>query len=314
MGCGASANPPRPCNPAEMAALCGAQAKNMALVCIDPALAKSADLKVTAPKEVEGWRKTVTDLREAAKSCASTAERQPEPEKKTGMMEGMMNKMVDAATKVADNISAAAGSISEAAINTAADGMEDVINTVEKPFTTVGQEIVDAKKNEIKEAFVNFINGLDPEGSGKAIELVRGQEPWGAAEYAAVPSGAVTDFLCRVQAEEITTLLQGIVDEEIKKHAVTKNWDAAISKYNATAKMVGDNSFMEKSGVKMAPVQLNLSKHIVSQCVEQIVGFMNEEEKKVRADPSNKSPTPETFAKVFSGSPLDDVVYKNKDT
>jgi len=322
MGCGASL--PKPCTPDQKATLCAAMGKEMMRICVKPTLATACSktdfkLKIPAPPEVARLRKDVENLRKGAKewkdqmldagkdAAAATA---PVAAKPAGMMSGLMNAGKELAGKATEAVAGAAGDVAEATLNTMADQLEKLINTIEEPFEKVGQEIVIEKRDKIEAVLEAYIANLALKASGQAVELVRGAEPHGPAEYDKVED-ALTDFLFRKSAKNLFAQLHPICQEAIKAHAITKIWNNVIETWNSLCKSIGAIEIAKKNNLVPQPIELDIDEYIVEQCIEQLATIMGKKEKAIRKEGFGvdgnvyveifECKNPQTFVDVFDG-------------
>merc|ERR1711931_84187 len=83
---------------------------------------------------------------------------------------------------------------------------------IEKPFTEVGRDIVGAKKEELIQIYAAYINEYNhPE----PIPLVRGNDPYLAAEYVAVPPDSISKALTAAAVGQLAGQMLPIVQKEI---------------------------------------------------------------------------------------------------
>lgn len=334
MGCGASV--PKDCTPEQKAAICAEQGREMMLICVLLALKKNDQIKIVPPPQVNQLKSDVANLRvqaaEAKKNIvgdapAAAAEPAPAAAPATGMLGGLMQKGADLAGKGLDTaVTGAAGlaaSGAETVLLTLADQLEKVVNAIEEPFTKVGQDLVKEKEEAIKKICSEFIVKL-PMTEG-AVAIVRGAAPHGKLEYDAVDGGALTNLLCGTQKTNFVAALAPECEAAIKKHTVTKSWDSIIENYNSVTKKLDAIDFCKKNDIVLKPVELDIKDYIVSQTVEQLGLLMAKEEATFRKEPAKAKGgmlvgkddefprQPITFKALFSGDPMNEVMYNNKD-
>jgi len=320
MGCGASV--PKEASPEQKATMCAVAGKEMMVICTPLALAKSDQIKVKAPPDVEKLRKVVSDLRAAAKDAKNlgTDEKVKEPEKKSGggMLGGMMQAAADLGAQVVEAGVNAAGNVAAVAIekslNMAADQLEKAVNAVEKPFTEVGKEVAGEKKEQMQKVFENYIANLPLQSSGQAIKLVRGEDPQNDAAYRAVPGSALSDYLCRKSAKNLVQQLLPVCEEAIKKHQITNTWNSVIENFNSLCDTIKNMDFAKKNDLELKPIELDINDYIVSQCVEELAKIMGAEETAIRQTGTHKdAKRPMLFSSVFSGAQLTENLFKDMD-
>lgn len=280
-------------------------AKQMMLLCVPPALEKSEEIKVTPPKELNNLRESAESLRNQANLAREkTQAGDGEGEEKKGGIMGAITGVVEKGNELF-------GKGVGAVLDAAAKSLDSAVNTVEEPMTKIGQDIVNAKKGEIKNVFDYVIGQLSLTEEGKpdlATELVRGQPPHGPEEYKAA-SGSVSRYLVQSSATKLAAQLGPVVQPEIDKHAAVKAWDKAIESYNLASAKLEENKLPA-----FAKIELNINEHIINQVIDQLAVLMGKEEAAIRENAVGKSQRcPQTFAAVFSGEKLTEVHFKNKD-
>jgi hypothetical protein len=312
MGCiqsGAKARP-KACTKEQVAELCNVCAKEMMVLCAEPALQKPDEIKIPPPKEVANMRNDVKNMREFNKdggdgdgekkkrSSAKSAS------KKKGGLGGMLDSAKDAASKVADKAGDLANAGAEKVLGVLADALEQAIDKVEQPFTDVGRDLVKEQSEAILKVFNDYITSMTI-ADDDVIAIVRGAAPYGKAEYDAVPKDAVSKYLCTKSRDELASKLKPICSEAIKKHTITKTWDTVIDKFNALSEKLKSMS----DDVNLVPIQLDIEDYIVSQTIDQIGVLMGKEEEILRASPEGKSRRPQVFEDVYGAKTLDSTVY-----
>jgi len=310
MGCGASAGP-KPITVEQITQMCKDCCVRMEIICVNKAFEKPEAIKVKPPDSVQEMRKNVTEMKEAAKKVQSGDDfKASGGEKAAPAVGGMLGAGLSALSSAADQVqNAAAGALGQgmsAGLEVLADALDKAVSGVEKPFETVGQDVIAEKKAEIINAYVACINGFT---FTEPVKIIRGDAPWNAEQYAKVPGDAISNCLTSLAKADIIAKVTPVAEEAIKKHAVTSTWDGAIDKYNAAYDGISKYTDLEKQGIKK--ITFDLPKYIVEEIVNEIGKIMATEEKAVRADPKDKDKEkPHTFAKVFSSKPLDEQDFK----
>merc|ERR1719379_2024175 len=168
-------------------------------LCADKAMTRSDEVNCLAPEEVQQMKKTIESMRAKAEECKNLSVDVPGVPKEVavaaavpgGGMFGALAKGVQAAANVAQAAADATvggiGAVMEKAITTAADGCDQAVQKLEKPFQTVGKDIVGEKKESLTKALQMFIGNAALVQSGDACNMVRGAEPYGPKEYAEAP-------------------------------------------------------------------------------------------------------------------------------
>lgn len=295
MGCGAGAKgPPRELTDEEKQTACNVVCKEMSTICAKHAISQFQHIKIVPPNEVNQFRKNAERCREAGESLKDTlkdtaggghAAAAGEKIASGGFMGSMMGAVAKAADKVAEGAASGAGAAINGLLFSAAEGMDAAVDAIEKPFTEVGRDIVEAKKDKIVEIFVAYINNYEFKN---AYTLVRDKG-----------NNAISMHLTVAMVKPLANQLLPIVQEEIDKHLVTKVWDAAIEKTNAMIKMMQDNvpQLMEKYGP--SEIKLDINIFIVTKVIEEIARLQGEKEIEVR---KNKGCDPDGNA--LSGKPF----------
>lgn len=302
MGCGASV---KAANADEMRGLCANMSKEMMKICTRRAMEQYAEIKVKAPPDVQKMRDAVEDLRKWA-----TEVKDPETgdeEKKEGGG-GMFEKISGMAEKAIDKVNRGLESVIGAALNTAADQLEKAVNKIEEPFTTIGKDVIEAKKEQIWRVFELYIGNMkildDP------VLLCRGSAPYGEKEYAAAKKDAITGYLIDKADSSLTRQLLDEIQEEIQNHKGMKAWQDGIDKYNAGVEKVASMS----CDLKLAPIELNLAEYICEQIIKELGVRMGAKEAEVRANSTGQAYgeqwRQEIFEVVFSEKMITQNHYK----
>lgn len=311
MGCGAS-SAPKECNDEQKSELCKTSGRQMMLLCVPLAMAKADQIKVTPPKELASLRQSADSLRTQAETARtstqpSSAEADNEqPEEKADKKGGVLGAIGAAVVKGADKANELLGKGVGGALDQAAKALDAAVDTVEKPMTEIGKEIVEAKKDDITKVFQDKIAQVSMDGV--ALTLVRGAAPHGEEQYKAVSGNALSAHLVEKHGDAIAEAMRSVVQDFIDKKGVVKAWDQVIEKYNFASKKLE-----ERKLAAFPKIELDINEHILKQVVAQLGELLGKEEKELRANPQDKSPTPVTFAAVFSGNQLTQLVFKNKD-
>eukprot|EP00419_Tripos_fusus_P090351 CAMPEP_0172855676 /NCGR_PEP_ID=MMETSP1075-20121228/62265_1 /TAXON_ID=2916 /ORGANISM="Ceratium fusus, Strain PA161109" /LENGTH=318 /DNA_ID=CAMNT_0013702687 /DNA_START=56 /DNA_END=1012 /DNA_ORIENTATION=+ len=316
MGCGASVNPPRRCTPEELQELCQNGCKEMEILTVSAAMEKPEEIVVPPPDCVNDQRENAQKLRDAAKAAVDKIESLTENDmaqnmvgdtEGKGMIGSVMGFMAKAADGVAELTGKGAGMVVSTSLNGFAAALDKAVEAIEKPFTEVGRDIVERKKTDligIYAAYINQYNHSDP------VSLVRGADPYGAAEYQAVPPDSISKALTDVALQPLAEQMLPIVQSEIDEHAVTKAWDVLIETTNKAHDKISQYAQLEGYGIKK--IQLDINTYIVEQSIRALGDQMGKVESEVRQNSAGKSRQPQTFAAVFSGTELMDTHYNNR--
>merc|ERR1712032_1707123 len=155
------------------------------------------------------------------------------------------------------------------AIKLDADSMDDTISQLDVLFTDVCRGILASKREDASQICSSRIENLRVK---VPLPLVRGIYPYGPQQYKACKSSAVTDDFMRSSAADLSAALLPIAEEFIVHHSVTATWADLLEKYNAAnAKLV--ESDVSKALVQ-DPIELDLSRYIVEQTVQQLGELM----------------------------------------
>lgn len=300
-----------------------AATKEMMKMCVVDAYLKKDELKVVAPtsamENVRNFAQKMHDASAVARekctdamgSATDTANELAEAakekaEEKGGMLGGMLGSaaamVTDLAGSAANVAASAAGLAAEKAIKGVAVAMDASINALDDPFEKVGKDIFHEKQAEIINKYASIINGCR---IPKAVEVVRGAEPFGAAEYANCKPSKCCDTLQNVCKDDIHKGLHEVVQEEINKHAVTKAWDLMIENYNKCNEKLGEYPILKE--MQTEPIKLDINKYIVEEVAAQFHELMCKREAEIRQSPEGKSKEmPRTFHLCFGGEPAYD--------
>lgn len=312
MGCGASAAPPRECADAEKKELCDVHGKQMLSLCVPPALEKLDEIKVVPPKELNNLRESAESLRKQADSAREqTAAKDDEPKTAVG---GIAGSIIGAVANVGEKANELFGKGLGVVLDEAAKSLDAAVDTVEKPMTEIGKDIVEAKKAEVEKVFKYVIGTLSFDGEpGGAVALVRGAAPHGRPEYEAIQGSPLSDFFVSQCAQKLAAQLRPEIQEEIDKHTAVKAWDKAIEAYNFAS-----GKLEEAKLPSFAKIELDINEHIIDQIVSQLAVLIGKTETVIRhrsGDVKVCKPvqSPTTFAAVFSGERLTEAVYKKRE-
>jgi hypothetical protein len=224
---------------------------------------------------------------------------------KGGFLGKLAGSVVEAGVNVAgaatDLAASGAGLAAEKAIKLVAVAMDAAIGALDQPFKDVGKDIFASKENEIIAAYCTIID--KKVRIANAVQCVRGDAPYGEAQYKLCKSGCV-DTMHTVCKTEITEDLKTVVQGEINKHLVTKVWDGMIEKYNEANQALKKYSVLKE--FLGEDIKLDINEYIVSEVVQQFHQLMVAREIEIRASPAGKSDQmPVVFPKIFSGHPYD---------
>jgi len=324
MGCSGSV-----CSAEQEVELCCDMGKQMLKLCVSAALEKTSEIRVEPPKEINQLRQVATQLRDAnAKGKApeaapaeapaeapaasnevfdnNAAPAAAEAPKSGGGLMGFVSAGASALTKVAEAGSSVLAQGIDKALNVMADQLDNAVAAIEKPLSNIGQSLAEQKKSEIEAVFASQIQALDLKTEMTAVTLVRGSEPYGEAEYQAVPGDSLSQFLLTKARSGLEAEMATAVGEAIKANGAMQAWGTAIGKYNAAV------AKLEAMGLKAQPIKLDLQQYIVAQTVTSIGTAMGKAETEIRKAPQGKSDFPVTFAKVFSGTKFSPSVYAQR--
>jgi len=173
-----------------------------------------------------------------------------------------------------------------------------------KPFTKVGKEVAEEKKDKIKEISATFIDKLPIETGGVATKICRGDAPHGMDEYKKVAGDACVDFMCKQNADEYVKVLLPEVEECIKKHSVTSNWKSLLDNYNSLSAQISSIDAAKKYDIKLEPIEFDLNTYIVKNLVQELGRVMGEDEAEIRKAGNHKDAKYVCFQVVFSGQAL----------
>lgn len=302
MGCGASARggTPPPATPEQASQMCQDACVRMQVVCIYAAFEKPDQIKINPPDEIQQLKAASAALKEQAGKMGDANEAAANAATSGSMVGGMMAMAKGAA-------SAAGG----AGILAMAQGLDALNNAVEAPFQTVAKDVLVAKKVELYNTCVAYINTFkfkDP------VKISRGTID--GSGFAGVKGDAISSDLAELTADALYDKMVGDVTAAIKEHAVTKAWEAAqkayTAAYEAMAKVIKEED-MAKAGIK--PVRCDLNMYITIQIWLALAKLMAAEEATVRkdADSGKKDITmpkkPISFKTVFSDTALTNFHY-----
>merc|ERR1712228_61867 len=277
----------------------------------------SSEIKVAVPKQLVGFKESATTLRENAerlrKEKESTNDGGPEKSSGNSGIGGFMDKVTNAVGDVAEKAGEFVGKGVGAALDETANKIDAAVGKVEVPMSTVGQDIVNAKMAEIKKVYEEVIPDVCKDAD-VPISLVRGQPPYGQAEYDDVPGFALSEQLTKLARDKLTEKLEEVVKPAVDEHDALKAFatlmkvhDAAVA---ASAKLTPSGSTpLEDVSLKVA--KFDLCKHVVQEVISQLGDLMGKEETAIRKAPEGKlkgkeevGEDPRIFANVFSGQQL----------
>lgn len=228
-----------------------------------------------------------------------------------GMMGSLVGGLAQGASAIAgkatDIAASGTGFLVEKGLLATALALDAAIKAIDDPFKAVGNDIFDAKKTELITGYCEIIED-ERVRINDAVQCVRGQAPYGPAEYANCPSDKCVRTMQKQVTAEMQKKLHTIVQSEIDKHIVTKVWDKLIETYNAAnaeIKKIEDKYSMLK-GISGEPFKLDINEYIVNQVIIKFYCLMAAQEARIRKNPidfSKKTDIPTLFHLLFSGTP-----------
>jgi len=290
MGCGASA--PKPASLTQQEEMCKWSAKAMVIVCLQYVLnekIKKGVVPIQAPgSDMDGLRKMVTDLREAAKglgeSVGGAGDAVAEGAEKVGGAGGMLGGMIAGAVGAASKaVAGAVGGAGGSVLNGLAGTIEGQVAKVDAEFAKIAGTVAEANTPEIVAVYQEVLNTADFQ---KCLELCRGAEPFGQAEYDACEKDKITKAFMKAAGDKIAGPLITAVDAEIDKSTLVSTWEATINNVNdANKKMTELLKVENKEAIK-----LDIKEYIVAEIIKKIAEEMNTYEADIRVKPDDTRP------------------------
>jgi len=297
---------PNPCTDEQRVELCAENGRRMLLMCVPQALEKSSEIKVTVPAQLAGLKASATTLREHAARMREKKEEETndggaeEGSAKTGGG-GFMDKMTNAIGSVAEKAGELVGKGVGAALDEAANALDAAVGKVEGPMSTVGQDIVEAKKAEIAAVYAEVIPAMMVDAEVPVV-LIRGQPPYGSAEFQAVKGSALSDKLTSLSRERLAEQLGPVVKPAIDEHSALKAFATAMKAHEAA---VAASAKLSPSDKVLEKVEFDLGKYVIQEVISNLGDLIGKEETETRSAPAGKyKEDPEIFATVFSGELL----------
>jgi hypothetical protein len=284
-------------------------------------------LEVRTPAIVDDWRQTAAEFREQAQDLADDATSGTTMASDAGEKVASGGFLGNALGKVAGVVDSGLGKMKELgsmglkkALETAADGIDKSVDQFQKPFNTVGNDVVKAQGGAIEDIFKHFYTNYQ---FANAPKLIRGENPQTGDGYEALKNtAAISGGLTKTAHPAIVGKLResGAVQKGIQEHNSFKAWKAAIDANQTMCD--GLTSVFEKSSqvveskkmetlrqkVEGMKTDLVLEDHIMNEIVAGILDQLENREIAVRNKPSQvqavKSKCTQSFWKVFSKDPL----------
>jgi len=315
MGCGASAGtaPKKDCTDEQRRELCAENGRRMLQLCVPLALEKSSEIKVKVPEQLKGFKASATTLRDHAAKLRDqkkdeTNDGGAEKSGGTSGIGGFMDKMTNAIGNVAEKVGDAVGKGVGAALDEAANQIDAAVGKVEGPMSEVGKDIVGQKKAEIAKVYAEVIPAVCKDAD-VPISLVRGQPPYGKAEYDAVPGSALSDQLTKKARDKLAEQLEDVVKPAAEAHDALKAFATLMQVHDDA---VAASKMMTPSGsTPLEDVKFDLCKHVIQEVISELGDLMGKEETAIRKVPEGKlkgkeevGEDPVIFATVFSGQQL----------
>jgi len=209
-------------------------------------------------------------------------------------MMGMLNKGLAMAEKAMETVGDAVGQGFAVGFNSAADVLDNAVQGVEKPMSTIGADLITAKRAELIKVLSNHIVSAKVD---TAFDLCQG------------PNTAISEYIIGQASGNLSRQLMTVVGVFIADHDTIKMWDAAIGKYNKAIEAVNAAGMADK--LQLKGIQLDIKEYICEQAVLGLCEQMAAEETKVRAAPQGKATrSPAVFFKVFNKDKLMQSDYK----
>lgn len=221
---------------------------------------------------------------------------------------GLASGAAAVAGKATDLAASGTGFLVEKTLLGLALTLDAAIKAIDDPFKAVGNDIFDAKKTELIQGYCEIIED-ERVRINEAVRCVRGEPPYGPAEYNNCPSDKCVRTMQKQVTADMQKKLHTIVQDEINKHVVTKAWDYLIETYNkanAEIKKIEDKYSMLK-GISGDPFKLDINEYIVNQVIIKFYILMAVQEARIRKNPiefSPKTDIPTLFHQLFAGAPL----------
>jgi len=301
---------PKDCTDEQRRELCAENGRRMLQLCVPLALEKSSEIKVKLPEQLKGLRASAVTLREHAAMLRNQKDKTNDggAEKSSGNFGGFMDKVTNVVGNVAEKAGELVGTGVGAALEEAANQLDAAVTKVEGPMSTVGQDIVNAKMVEIAKVYASVIPAVCKDAD-VPISLVRGQPPYGQAEYDAVPGSALSDQLTKLARDELAKQLEDVVKPAADAHDALKAFATLMKVHDAA---VAASKKMTPSGSEpLEHVKFDLCKHVIQEVISELGGLMGKEETAIRKAPEGKlkgkeevGEDPAIFAIVFSGKQL----------
>ncbi|CAK0847635.1 unnamed protein product [Prorocentrum cordatum] len=308
MGCGASAVPKNNCTDEQRRELCAENGRRMLQLCVPQALDKSSEVKVTVPQQLAGFKASANTLRDHAVKLREKKEKEgtsdggaEEGQEKKAGIGGFMDKVTGAIEGVAEKAGELVGKGVGAALDEAAKALDAAVDKLESPMSTVGRDIVEAKKAEIAKVYEEVIPTVLVDAE-VPVALVRGEPPYGLKEYQAVPGSALSDKLTSLSRDKLAEQLEPVVKPALDEHSALKAFSAAMKAHEAA---VAASAKLSPSGTALEKVEFDLGKHVIQEVISRLGELIAKEEAEIRKAPGGKWPEdPQIFATVFSGEQL----------
>jgi len=280
MGCSASV-----ASDEEKQEICKFIGKDMMNLCVDEALTRSGEISIKTPPQLQSIKDSSAKLKELGEVKEKEAKEAGEEEGDGGgFIGGMLNKALDVMTGAVEFAADMTASAMSKAFTKSAGVLDQGIEQVEKPMSTIGKDLVSGKNAELSAMLKEFIQ---KSSVPRAEALCMGDD-----------TDALSKCLITDASTDLADKLKAVVGEKLKEHKAITAWKKCIDTYNKMCEQVAKM----KLGEDFAPktITLDLEAYVCKSCAEEIGRLMGESEKKIRAAPGNKGvKLPDLFEKVF---------------
>jgi len=299
MGCSGS----KPATDEERQEICKFVAKDLLLICVDDALKDPDKVKILAPSDsLQKIKEACVNIREAAAKLVEKGEEEGEEENSSGgmfggMLGGLLDKAQDLVEEGMDKASELGCLGTSKAMNGLASGMEASVAKVETPFSTIGQELITAKKADIIQVLKETIKA-DSTPVDNAAKLCLDPDQPNAIANNLLSQGDVW--------KGVVDKLLPISNAAVDKHNAVEAWDNVIISYNKACDQIAKMLESMKAKVPAlesfegpSRIELDIKKYICEEAAKEIGRLMGEGEASRRQTPERLGQVPDTFLKVF---------------
>lgn len=258
------------------------------------------DYQIGAPKtEMGAFREMQASLEKSAESAKSANQSSKEAgdslSKAVGG--GLVGSMLGGAAAAMADVGIAAGQVLGSGMDKLAADLKKYCDDVDADFAACALQVTKDLQKEIAEAYNKILkNAPFP----NALGLIRGDKPYGQAQYNACNKDRIAKAFMTAVVGESPALLEALIkvtETKVGEHKVTKAWKDMCS--FAKTNNPGINA-LDNIG------KFDINKYIAEEIIKGLGDIMAKREAGIRSQPGQCSAKayPQTLPLMFSGSDI----------